>query len=123
MTGLAVEPGSGQNVISSFQLFPSYRLTSSSDWATKNPTVIAGSLEFLGLMEICGLPPSWDFSSTAKSRSFSLTKHNLVNDKIFISCNFLAKIVASYSAAWQNVIPLKEGDKVSVYISHPEPCM
>lgn len=28
----------------------------------------------------------------------------------------------AYSLAWGNVMPVNEGDRVSVYISHPVPC-
>ena len=55
----------------------SYLLTSSADCAMKNPTVLAGSLVPLGLMEILLSFPSSPLTSIAKSSNFNLTKHNL----------------------------------------------
>ena len=53
---------------------------------------------------------------------------NFLNVVVFclneIDFNFLSakpKKYFSYSAAWLKDIPVKEGDRVSVYISHPVP--
>ena len=81
--------------------YPSYLLTSSADWAMKKPMVLAGILEPRGLMEILASPPSSGLTSSASSSSLSLTKQS--------------------SEAWAKVIPVKVGDSVSVYISHPVP--
>ena len=54
-----------------------YLLTSSADWAMKNPTMLAAILFCLGLMEILVSPPSPCLASIERRRSFSLTKHNL----------------------------------------------
>lgn len=52
-------------------------LTSSADWAMKNPWVLAAILAPRGLIEILlSLPPS-PFISMASRRSFSFVKHNL----------------------------------------------
>ena len=67
----------------------------------KNPTVDEGNLVPLGLMEILLSAPSSPLTSMARRRSFSLTKQS--------------------SEAWEKVIPVKVGDRVSVYISQPVP--
>jgi hypothetical protein len=48
----------------------------------KNPTVLAGIFDPLGLIEIFVSPPSSGFTSRARSRSFSLTKQSLGKDHV-----------------------------------------
>ena len=66
-----------------------YRFTSSADWARKNPTVITGSLDLLGFIEILGSPPSSGFTSIARSRSFSFTKHSLIYQLFLLNQSLL----------------------------------
>lgn len=54
-----------------------YRLTSSADWAIKNPWVFEEILAPRGLMDILESSPSSDLSSMASKSSLSLVKHNL----------------------------------------------
>ena len=54
-----------------------YLLTSSADWAMKNPTVLAGILVPRGLMDILASDPSSGLTSRASRSSLSLTKHSL----------------------------------------------
>ena len=86
----------------------------------KNPTVLGAILKSLGFIQILlSLPSSPSpvpFSSMASSSSFSLTKHTLA-----ILCQTLPIYTDAYSAARANVLEVKEGDRVSVYISHPVP--
>lgn len=103
-----------------------YLLTSSADWAMKNPTVFDGNLVPLGLMEILLSFPSSHLTSIANRRSFNLTKQSLEEEesiiKYWFKNNSIINVVDNYSEAWENVIPVNVGDNVSVYISHPVPC-
>ena len=83
MAGLAVKPGSEQKTECqpkvSEALYANL-LTSSADWAMKNPTVLGAILKSLGFIQILlSFPssPSPVFSSMARRRSFSLTKQIL----------------------------------------------
>jgi len=64
-------------------------LTSSADWAMKNPCVLACILEPLGFIDILLSRPSSPFISIANNRSFSFVKHNLhVKTRTSIRWNF-----------------------------------
>ena len=88
----------------------------------KNPTVLGAILKSLGFIQILlSLPSSPSpvpFSSMASSRSFSLTKHIL--QQYFLSPTD-QRCTDAYSAARAKVMDVKEGERVSVYISHPVP--
>ena len=125
MAGLAVEPGSENKCKCQLKVdsLLANLLTSSADWAMKKPTVLGAILKSLGFIQILlSLPSSPSpvpFSSMASSSSFSLTKHTLA-----ILCQtsmWGIRYTDAYSAARANVLEVKEGDKVSVYISHPVP--
>lgn len=107
-----------------------YRLTSSADWAIKKPWVLRVILIFfLGLMAILESAPSSTATSMARSRSFNFTKQSLKSVRATREtaqrCNTTRVETyedhQSYSAAWGKVMPVKEADKLSVYISIPVP--
>ena len=84
----------------------------------KNPTVLGDILKSLGLMEIWLSWPSLVVSSTASSKSLSLTKHNLPVE----SEGWGVTGLWTHSAAMANDMVVKDGERVSVYISQPVPC-
>lgn len=61
----------------------SNRLTSSADWAMKNPWVLDDILAPRGLMEILESSPSSDFSSMASKSNLSFVKHSLFRSNVF----------------------------------------
>ena len=89
----------------------------------KNPTVLGAILKSLGFIQILlSLPSSPSpvpFSSMASSRSFSLTKH-ILQEHCYRLCPD-KRCTDAYSAARAKVMDVKEGERVSVYISHPVP--
>lgn len=56
-----------------------YRLTSSADWAIKNPCVLEDIFAPRGLMDILESSPSSDLSSMASNSSLSLVKQSLMS--------------------------------------------
>lgn len=98
VAGFTVEPGSKlktKNQINDetciIWRYKRNLLTSSADWAIKNPCVLDEILAPRGLMEIFESSPSSDLSSMANKSSLSLVKHNL--QIRVISTTFPAKIL------------------------------
>ena len=87
-------------IIMSFVLI--YLLTSSSDWAMKNPTVLAGILEPVGLMEMLVSSPSSCFSSTASRSNFNFTKQSL-DKREFLELQLLWTSVLTTGWEWQTL--------------------
>jgi hypothetical protein len=46
----------------------------------------------------------------------------LINTLTVCVCVWQPLAARTYSLAWGNVIPVKDGERVSVYISQPVPC-
>ena len=90
----------------------------------KNPTVFEGNFVPLGLMEILLSFPSSFLTSIANRSNLSLTKQSLrrTNKYLIKAESMHTIIISTYSEAWENVMPVKVGDNVSVYISQPVPC-
>merc|ERR1719195_480426 len=78
------------------------RRTSSASLAMKKPTVLATILTPRGLIMILVSFATSDLHSMASMRRFSLEKQR--------------------TEAWLKVMPTKEGERTSVYISQPVPC-
>ena len=97
-------------------MYLSIVLTSMQSPAIKNPTVLAGIFDPRGLIEILVSPPSSGLTSRASSSSLSFTKQSLKKSLVVPE-----NIGHPYSAAWLKDMPVKVGERVSVYISHPVP--